>query len=108
MDIQNIPIAGGSQGNPQILADVASMKRSHEMAIVSHYNIRRVIDTLVDAGVGASIVPESAARRIVSTVAVCSITDQLPESEIGLAFARHNTAAVVRRFSECACRSLNH
>jgi len=43
-DIQNIPIAGGRQGNPEILADVASMKRSHEMAILSHYNIRRVID----------------------------------------------------------------
>jgi multidrug efflux pump subunit AcrB len=43
-DIQNIPIAGGSKVNPEILADVASMKRSHEMAIISHYNIRRVID----------------------------------------------------------------
>jgi multidrug efflux pump subunit AcrB len=43
-DIQNIPIAGGRQGNTEILADVASMKRSHEMAIISHYNIRRVID----------------------------------------------------------------
>ena len=43
-DIQNIPIAGGRQGNTEILADVASMKRSHEMAILSHYNIRRVID----------------------------------------------------------------
>ena len=43
-DVQNIPIAGGSQGNPEILADLASMKRSHEMAIVSQYNIRRVID----------------------------------------------------------------
>jgi len=43
-DIQNIPIAGGRQGNPEILADVASMKRSHEMAILSHFNIRRVID----------------------------------------------------------------
>jgi multidrug efflux pump subunit AcrB len=43
-DIQNIPISGAHQGNPEILADVASMKRSHEMAILSHYNIRRVID----------------------------------------------------------------
>jgi multidrug efflux pump subunit AcrB len=43
-DIQNIPIAGGSQGNPEILADLASMNRSHEMAIISQYNIRRVID----------------------------------------------------------------
>jgi multidrug efflux pump subunit AcrB len=44
-DIQNIPIAdANSSNNPEILADVASMHRSHEMAIVSHYNIRRVID----------------------------------------------------------------
>jgi CzcA family heavy metal efflux pump len=43
-DIQAIPIAGGNKANPEILADVASMQRSHEMAIVSHYNIRRVID----------------------------------------------------------------
>jgi multidrug efflux pump subunit AcrB len=43
-DIQNIPIAGSNNGNPEILADVASMQRSHEMVIVSHYNIRRVID----------------------------------------------------------------
>src|SRR5580658_8254952 len=43
-DIQDIPIAGGNKANPEILADVASMQRSHEMAIVSHYNIRRVID----------------------------------------------------------------
>src|SRR6202789_1253016 len=43
-DVENIPIAGGSKGNPEILADVASMQRSREMAIVSHYNIRRVVD----------------------------------------------------------------
>jgi multidrug efflux pump subunit AcrB len=43
-DVQNIPIAGGSKANPEILADVASMQRSREMAIVSHYNIRRVVD----------------------------------------------------------------
>jgi multidrug efflux pump subunit AcrB len=43
-DVQNIPIAGGSQGNPEILADLASMKRAHEMAIISQYNIRRVMD----------------------------------------------------------------
>ena len=42
-DVENIPIAG-SRANPEILADVASMQRSREMAIVSHYNIRRVVD----------------------------------------------------------------
>src|ERR1700723_2016737 len=43
-DIQNIPIAGGTKGNPEILADVASMKRGSEVAVINHYNIRRVID----------------------------------------------------------------
>ncbi|AEU35211.1 efflux RND transporter permease subunit [Granulicella mallensis] len=43
-DIQNIPIADGNKNNPEILGDVASMQRSHEMAVISHYNIRRVID----------------------------------------------------------------
>ena len=64
--------------------------------------------SLVDAGAGISIVPESAAKKIVSKVAVCSLADRLPESEIGLALARHNTAAVVRRFCEFARTSLNH
>jgi len=66
------------------------------------------IISLVDSGVGVSIIPASVARRIISKVAVCSIADQLPECEIGLALARHNTAAVVRRFCEFACKSLNH
>ncbi len=64
--------------------------------------------SLVDAGVGVSIVPASVTKRIVSKVAVCSIADRLPESEIGLAVARQNTAAVVRRFCEFARTSLNH
>jgi len=43
-DIPNIPIAGGPKGNPEILADVASMERGSEIAVINHYNIRRVID----------------------------------------------------------------
>jgi DNA-binding transcriptional LysR family regulator len=64
--------------------------------------------SLVDAGVGVSIVPASVAKRVVSRVVVCSITDRLPESEIGLALARQNTAPVIRRFCEFARTSLNH
>jgi multidrug efflux pump subunit AcrB len=44
-DIQNIPVTAPS--NPTrlgILADVASISRSSEMAVLSHYNIRRVVD----------------------------------------------------------------
>jgi multidrug efflux pump subunit AcrB len=56
-DVQSIPIAGGRDGNPEILADVASMKRSREMAVVSHYNIRRTVDvygSVQDRDLGAA------------------------------------------------------
>jgi multidrug efflux pump subunit AcrB len=50
-DLQNIPInrstVGVSAAQPatqEILADIASLKRNHEMAVVNHYNIRRVVD----------------------------------------------------------------
>ena len=48
-DLENIPITGsGNQTpeiqTPEILGDVAVIHRGHEMAIVSEYNIRRVID----------------------------------------------------------------
>ena len=39
---------------------------------------------------------------------VCSLADRLPESEIGLVLARHNRAAVVRRFCEFARTSFDH
>jgi multidrug efflux pump subunit AcrB len=43
-DIQNIPITAPTMTRPGILADVASISRSSEMAVLSHYNIRRVVD----------------------------------------------------------------
>jgi multidrug efflux pump subunit AcrB len=43
-DLQNIPVTGPASTGTSILADVASIKRSQEMASVDHYNIRRVID----------------------------------------------------------------
>src|SRR5438128_2877013 len=42
-DIENIPIAA-TMTRPGILTDVASITRSSEMAVLSHYNIRRVVD----------------------------------------------------------------
>ena len=68
-DIQNIPIAGGAKGSPEILADVASMKRGSEVALISHYNIRRVIDiygTPQDRDLGAvsgDVQPSSTPHR---------------------------------------------
>jgi multidrug efflux pump subunit AcrB len=43
-DIQNIPLIAQPGQSPEILGDVASIKRSDEMEDVSHYNIRRVVD----------------------------------------------------------------
>jgi multidrug efflux pump subunit AcrB len=43
-DLQNIPISGAVPGRPQILGDVASIARSNGIAVISHYNTRRVVD----------------------------------------------------------------
>ena len=46
-DIQNIPInsaTAAARTTPELLNDVASIQRGHEAALVSHYNIRRVMD----------------------------------------------------------------
>jgi multidrug efflux pump subunit AcrB len=43
-DIENIPLKTARQGNPEILADVASLQRTDEMEAVTHYNIRRTVD----------------------------------------------------------------
>ena len=50
-DLQNIPInrstAGAAPANPQqpeILGDIAKVQRGHEITVINHYNIRRVVD----------------------------------------------------------------
>src|SRR5262249_49162460 len=43
-DLQNMPISSPAMARPGILADVASLTRSTEPAVLSHYNIRRVVD----------------------------------------------------------------
>src|SRR5712672_3874045 len=43
-DLQNTPLNAAAAARPEILADIASIKRSNEMEVVSHYNIRRVVD----------------------------------------------------------------
>jgi multidrug efflux pump subunit AcrB len=58
-DLQNIPIlsagAAGSQ-RPEILGDLATIRRAEEMQVISQYNIRRVVDvygTVQDRDLGA-------------------------------------------------------
>jgi multidrug efflux pump subunit AcrB len=60
-DLQNIPITSPTAAAPEILADVASITRSNEMAVLNHFNIRRVVDIYASAqdrdlgGVGRDI-----------------------------------------------------
>jgi multidrug efflux pump subunit AcrB len=43
-DLQNTPLGAATAARPEILADVASIKRANEMEVINHYNIRRVVD----------------------------------------------------------------
>src|ERR1700730_2713934 len=43
-DLLNIPLPAASGGNTEILGDIASVSRGHEMGLITHYNIRRAID----------------------------------------------------------------
>jgi multidrug efflux pump subunit AcrB len=43
-DLQGTPITSAAAPHPGILADVASISRTSEMQVLSHYNIRRVVD----------------------------------------------------------------
>ena len=43
-DLRNLPILGGSNGQAQILANVASISRSTTSPVEDHYNIRPVIN----------------------------------------------------------------
>ncbi len=43
-DLQNIPITTPNRPTSGILAEVADVQHGSEMAVISHYNIRRVID----------------------------------------------------------------
>jgi multidrug efflux pump subunit AcrB len=43
-DVGNIPISSPAMIHPEILSEVASISRGSEMEVLSHYNIRRVVD----------------------------------------------------------------
>ncbi|WP_048861512.1 efflux RND transporter permease subunit, partial [Acidisphaera rubrifaciens] len=55
--LENIPITSPTAKQPGVLADVATLKRSQEMAAVDHYNIRRTVDiyaSVQDRDLGAA------------------------------------------------------
>jgi multidrug efflux pump subunit AcrB len=43
-DLQNLPVTAAAPSRPGILADYATIARGSEMQVISHYNIRRVVD----------------------------------------------------------------
>jgi multidrug efflux pump subunit AcrB len=43
-DLRNLPISSPAAAQPEILSDIASVSRGNEMEVMSHYNIRRVVD----------------------------------------------------------------
>ena len=43
-DLSNIALNGVNAKKPQILGDIATLKRMDEMGSINHYNIRRVVD----------------------------------------------------------------
>jgi len=43
-DLQNIPVSGANSTQPQILANLASIHRGEDMAVISHYNVQRALD----------------------------------------------------------------
>ena len=43
-DLLNVPLNANSRTDTEILGDVASVSRGHEMGLITHHNIRRVID----------------------------------------------------------------
>ena len=43
-NLENIPLASPTATRPEILADVATIKRTTEMPVITHYNVRRTLD----------------------------------------------------------------
>jgi len=55
-DVGNIPISSPTMIRPEILSEVASINRGSEMEVLTHYNIRRVVDiygSIQDRDLGA-------------------------------------------------------
>ena len=54
--------------------------------------------SLVDAGMGISILPASTVRHSGASVIACEIADPIPMSEIGIAINRRNRTAIKDNF----------
>jgi DNA-binding transcriptional LysR family regulator len=62
--------------------------------------------SLVDAGMGISILPASAVKNSVAAVVACEIADAIPMSEIAIAVNKGNRAVMVDNFRSFALEEL--
>jgi DNA-binding transcriptional LysR family regulator len=62
--------------------------------------------SLVAAGMGISILPESAVKHNVAAVVGCDIADDIPLSEIGLASNKETDSEVIKNFRSLALETL--
>jgi DNA-binding transcriptional LysR family regulator len=60
--------------------------------------------SLVDAGMGISILPASTVRHSGASVIACEIADSIPRSEIGIAVNRGNRTPIIDKFRSYALR----
>ncbi len=59
--------------------------------------------SLVDSGLGVAVLPASAVKQRIAKIAICSIIDKIPPSEIGMIFAkRTDIPAAMKNFCELA------
>jgi DNA-binding transcriptional LysR family regulator len=62
--------------------------------------------SLVDSGMGISILPASTVKPSGASVVACEIADTIPMSEIGIAVTKGNRAAIVDNFRSLALEKL--
>ena len=63
--------------------------------------------SLVDSGMGISILPASAVKHSGASVVACEIADRIAMSEIAIAVNKENRAAVVGNFRSLALKELD-
>ena len=62
--------------------------------------------SLVDSGMGISILPASAVKNSVASVVACEIAGTIPRSKIAIAINKGNRAAIVGSFRSLALDEL--
>ena len=43
-ELENVPLSGANAVKPELLRDIATVSRTTEMPVITHYNIRRTVD----------------------------------------------------------------